>query len=122
MPWNPPLTSIAQKITRQERDIFVGVTEEVQRSVVNGSEITGAAGQPVQTGALKASYIPEFLGRDSWRLTTNTVYARPIEEGVGQYGPLILRSAVGGFHSIALTVAGFSRIVAVVVRRVKGGA
>ncbi len=93
---------------RRLHDVFVRCTEEVQRSVVEGSEITGAPGQPVQTGALRASWIPQFIDRNTWQTSTNLTYAPIIEEN--QRGAT-LRSQVGGFHSVAATVAGWVRIV-----------
>jgi hypothetical protein len=86
-------------------------TEEVQRSVVLGSAITGAPGQPVDTGNLKASWIGEFESATAWALTTKTEYAPFIENGENAYGPFTLRSEVGGFHSVKLTRAGWGRIV-----------
>jgi hypothetical protein len=101
----------------RRRAIFVDAATEVQRSVTVGSEITGAPGQPVASGALRDSWIPEFLDANTWRTSTNLPYALPIEEGVGRFGPLTLRSAVGGFHSVALTIANFDRIVEQVRKR-----
>ena len=89
---------------------------EVQRSVVEGSEITGAPGQPVDTGFLKSSWIARFLEAWRWTTTTAAAYAKHIEEAVG----LTLRSEVGGFHSVKLTIAGWQRIVAACVARVRG--
>lgn len=108
-------------VQSRSRNVFVGVTTEVQRSITVGSEITNAPGQPVDTGALRASWVGEFLDADSWQTATNLAYARPIEAGIGRYGPLTLRSAVGGFHSVALTVNGFPAIVRSVVARERGG-
>lgn len=99
------------------RQHFVGVVLEAHRSIKEGSELTGASGQPVQTGALRNSWVFEFPTQDSARISTNIEYAQPIEDGVGRFGPLTLRSAVGGFHSIAMTVANIDRIVQAVKRR-----
>ena len=38
------------------KDVFVTVAMLSRDSIVNGSEITGAPGQPVDTGYLKASW------------------------------------------------------------------
>lgn len=89
-------------------------------SIVEGSEITGAPGQPVDTGNLKNSWQLEFLSPTEAMISTNVDYARPIEDGVGPNGPMTLRSAVGGFHSVALTMNGFDRIVAEANRQLNG--
>ena len=117
------------------RDTFVHATEEVQRSVVDGSELTGAPGQPVDTGFLKGSWIGEFVSATLWRLTTNVAYAPVIEHGEreayadeGVQRPAGLpstrepgvggatTSTVGGQHSVAHTVTGWNRIVEFVTR------
>lgn len=109
---------IVLRIEAKNRELFVAVCALVLASIAFGSEITGAPGQPVLTGALRASWILEFVSQTLARITTNLVYARGIEDGVGPYGPLTLRSSVGGFHSIELTRTGFPRIVAHVTRTV----
>jgi hypothetical protein len=110
------------KVLGQSNEVFVGSTVEAQRAIVEGSEITGSPGQPVDTGALKGSWIPEFVDANTWEMTTNLEYAPPIEDGVGRFGPLTLRSQVGGFHSVKLLVANWDRVVAFVARQVVGGA
>ncbi len=105
------------------RDVFVDVTREVKRSLVEGSEITGAPGQPVRTGNLKNSFVDEFTSPETWEVTTNVEYAPHIEAGGNDRGPFDPsrgdpRSEVGGYHSAALTVAGFDRLVDVVAARV----
>jgi hypothetical protein len=115
-------------VDRRCSDLFVGVATETMRSVQVGSEITASPGQPV--GQYGPGYHPGKVGgtlRASWQLnfesavaatiSTNIVYAPPIEEGIGKYGPLTLRSTVGGFHSVKLTRGGFPRIVATVARQ-----
>lgn len=112
------MRSEVARIGAMAERMFVAVGLEAHRSIQSGSEITGSPGQPVDTGNL----------RNSWQLTRETdslitidtpvEYAQPIEDGVGRYGPLELRSAVGGFHSVALTVAGLGRIVDVVATRI----
>lgn len=120
MSFGSEVEAFEKLVEQRARDIFVGCGTEVQRSIVDGSEITGAPGQPVDQGILKGSWIPEFTGEWDWQTTTNTEHAPPIEDGVGPHGPLTLRSAVGGFHSRKLTIAGWDRIVEAVTRRVVG--
>ncbi len=103
------------------RDVFVGVVGELQRSIVEGSELTGAPGQPVDTGALRASWQTVFDSPTAATIGTNLVYAPAIEDGVGEHGPLTLRSPVGGFHSVAHTVTNAGRVVDAVTSRVMSG-
>lgn len=91
------------------------------RSVTIGSMITGAPGQPVDTGALLASWVIEWRGPWYAEITSDLPYAHIIEGGIGAYGPLTLRSKVGGFHSLALTSASWPRIVGLVVADYKAG-
>jgi hypothetical protein len=114
------LKRFSLKCEAKTQENFVDITTEVQRSVVEGSEITGAPGQPVDTGALKSSWVGRFVNPLSWTLETNTVYAKSIEDGISySHGgtPMTLRSPVGGFGSVAATVAGFQRVVDTVVKR-----
>jgi hypothetical protein len=91
------------------------------RSVTIGSAITGAPGQPVQSGALLNSWVIEWRGPWYAEITSDLPYAHIIEGGIGAYGPLTLRSNVGGFHSLALTSASWPRIVGLVVADYRGG-
>jgi hypothetical protein len=103
-----------------EEAVFVGTVAAVEESIKIGSPITAAPGQPVQSGDLRNSYIPTVHGPREVEISSHLDYALPIEEGIGKHGPLTLRSAVGGFHSIKLTAAGFQRLVDDVVRKVTG--
>lgn len=94
------------------KDVFVNVVAATKDSITDGSAVTGSPGQPVETGYLKGSWQPEFESDTVALISTNVAYAPVIEDGVGKYGPLTLRSEVGGFHSVALTVAGFGALVA----------
>jgi hypothetical protein len=131
MSFKSDLLGFSVKIQRMERDVFVGVTEEVHKSIVDGSPITGAMGQPVGQygpgynegrvgGALRASWTPAFVDRDTWQTTTHLNYAPGIEDGIGPHGPIELRSTRGGLHSVKTTRVGFSRIVEYVTAKVRG--
>ena len=91
---------------RTKRIVQIG-REEVQRSIVEGSSITGAPGQPVQFGTLKGSWVPRFLGPGLWQTSSPLVYAPVIEDGFG----ISIRSPVGGSHSVKLTRGGWQRII-----------
>lgn len=121
-----------RKVAFRERAVFTGTAQEVLRSIVEGSEITGAPGQPVGQygegygspgqvgGTLKASWQLTFPDENTAEISTNIVYAPMNEDGVsGTGGPYVQRSSVGGRHSVRLTRAGFDRIVASEVRKVQ---
>lgn len=111
-------------------DCFVEMAQEAHRSCQTGSELTGAPGQPVQTGNLRSSIQLVLDSASSATLSratkatigTNLKYAPSIEDGVSySHGgtPMTLRSPVGGFYSFRLTIAGFGKIKDAVVARVK---
>jgi hypothetical protein len=110
------MEGIVLRIAAKNRAVFVLVATIVQLELTMGGPITGAPGQPVDTGALRASYIAAFLDERTWQTSTNLPYARGIEDGVGPHGALTLRSNVGGFHSIKLIRVGFPAIVSYAMR------
>jgi hypothetical protein len=116
------------KLARRVHDVFVRSTEEVQESIVEGSPLTGAPGQPVDTSALKGSWHHKRHEKFLWATETPLKYAPVVEEGglvmaSGRSGALsgsryTLRSEVGGFHSVKLTAAAWQKIVDHAVREV----
>lgn len=94
---------------------FINTASAVKESVVNGSPLTSAPGQPVDTGNLKASWQLTFESPTAALISTNVEYAPVIEYNTRG---ATLRSQVGGFHSVALTVGGFERLVEAEVRKV----
>ena len=108
------------KVETRQRGVFLGCVAAVDESITDGSVVTGAPGQPVDTGFLRASWQQTFP--DEWvgDITTNAVYAPGIEDGVGPHGPITLRSEVGGFHSVKLTRANWDLVVRDTVREVVG--
>lgn len=106
-----------EKVEAKSREVFVNTVLAAHESIVQGSPVTGAPGQPVDTGLLKGSWQVDIEG-EVGTISTNVAYAPVIEDGIGPHGPLTLRSQVGGFHSVALTHAGFQRIVDDQVRKV----
>lgn len=142
MSFGDDLAFFRDKVVRRSRLVFLGSVDGIHDSVVEGSTVTGAPGQPVDVGNLLGSwqqtYPEEWVGQTA----TNVEYARAIEEGQqGEYtttphtrviretGQVIdvaggtrvtprkmtLRSAVGGFHSVKLTRAGWKKVVAAAV-------
>lgn len=98
------------KIVVDTRDLFVNVCSAAHESIVNGSPITGAPGQPVDTGRLRGSWHLEFVelpdGAMGAQITTNVTYGPIIEDNVRgvvfkNHGP----------HSVKLTRAGLPRLI-----------
>ena len=115
MSFESDLAAFAAKTEAKRRAVFVNTVSAVQDSVVNGSAVTGAPGQPVDTGTLKDSWRLDFDGADSALISTKVEYAPVIEDNLRGAS---LRSQVGGFHSVKLTVAGFERLVDAEVAKV----
>lgn len=106
--------------------VFNRAADKAFESIVDGSTITAAPGQPVDTGHLKASWQNVFTSPTERELMTNTVYAPIIEDGMislkgragdagassgGSKQRLTFRSAVGGPHSVKLTRAAWPLLV-----------
>lgn len=96
------------RLHARERALFTNVVSAVEDSIKRGSPVTGAPGQPVDTGNLLGSWTTQFEGPRRALISTNTSYAPSIEDN--ERGAT-LRSEVGGFHSVALTRAGFEALV-----------
>jgi hypothetical protein len=109
--FNGDVLRFVNKVDRVTHDTFVGTVAGLFESIVEGSALTGSPGQPVDTSDLKTSWQIEFESKDAARVLTNSDHAEPIEYGIGEYGALELRSAVGGFHSVAATVANADRVL-----------
>jgi hypothetical protein len=92
--------------------LFPAVCAEAMRSIVEGSELTGSPGQPVDTGVLRASWQLRFESPTVALLSTNLVYAPYNEDGVTEDGtPYRQLSPVGGRHSVKHTIAGMPNII-----------
>jgi hypothetical protein len=129
MSFGADLRRFVMHTQQMTQEVFRGVAHECHRSIQEGSEITGAPGQPVGGhqpgrtyvgGALKASWILGFDSPSVASITTNLAYAKQIEDGSREGRELTLWSPVGGWHSVKLTVVGYPRIVAYVTREVTG--
>ena len=108
------LRAFALKAKYGTREVFVRTAQLVQESVVVGSPITGAPGQPVDTGNLANSWHLN-VGQTEALLSTNVVYAPVIEDNVRG---VVFRNH--GPHSVKLTVAGFDKLVDAAAREVTG--
>lgn len=117
MSFDGDLKLFADKVLTRHKQVFVGSVQHVHTSVVDGSPVTGAPGQPVDTGNLRASWQQTYPAEYIGEVYTNVEYAPAIEEGVGPHGPMTLRSPTGGFHSVALTRAAWQQVVDDEVRK-----
>lgn len=113
---------LKEKVDRRGRDIHNGSADLALSSIVEGSPITGAPGQLVDTGNLKGSWQNLIDGPLQRSIVTNVVYARQMEDGTRAGRALVQRSPTGGFHSVKLTIMGWKRIVEFVTRKVVSNA
>ncbi len=101
--------------------VFDGVVSLVGESIVVGSGITGAPGQPedLRDGDWRRAPEGELVAL----VSTKDKSARSVEDGISyKHGTPLkkLKSSMGGFHSVKLTVAAGDRIVQSVVTSVTG--
>lgn len=90
-----------------------GTDEEMFRSIVDGSEITGAPGQPIgKSGKLHDSWTQEKSATDTVT-SSDAPYATAVEENWGN----VTYENHGPF-SVTHTVAAFGRVVESVVARI----
>ena len=112
------LTTFLLKVKAREQAVFVNTVAAIQDSIQHGSAVTGAPGQPVDTGNLLDSWHTVFESNTVATISTNVEYAPVIEDNTRG---ATLHSQVGGWHSVALTRAGFQRLVDVETVRAGGG-
>lgn len=98
---------ITAKVMTRSQAVFVNTASHAFESIVNGSPVTGAPGQPVDTGNLRASWQLAFPDKTSATITTGVEYAPYVEDNVRgvafkNHGP----------HSVKLTIAGLDKIIA----------
>lgn len=127
MSFHDDVMRFVAKLDAADAALLPAVAAEVHNSIVFGSPLTGAPGQVVADvggGNLRDSWQLTFPTPDTAMSATKVAYAQSNEDGIARPGggPYIQRSAIGGRHSVALTVAGFQKIVDHVVRQLKGDA
>jgi len=108
------LARFLERTRAKEQRVFTNTAAAVKGSIVDGSPITGAPGQPVDTGNLAASWILAFESDRAATISTNVEYAPIVEDNVRgvtfrNHGP----------HSVKLTVAGFERLAAAEAAKVQ---
>jgi len=118
------------KVETRVPAVMLSTAAKMHHSIKEGSPVTGAPGQPVDTAFLKDSWIlsPHATYAE---IHTNVSYARVIEDDnpdafddSGEDRPpraegqttKSIKSTVGGHHSVKLTIAGASLLQAEAVR------
>jgi hypothetical protein len=106
MTFGDDLLRFVTKCHTRTRATFAGVATKAHQSITVGHPATGAPGQPVDIGNLVNSWKLALTPVEA-TISTNVEYAPGIEDGIAASGkPIQFRSAVGGAHSVKLTVAG----------------
>ena len=109
--FNGGIRNYRQKITGLRTDLLPTVGDLMFESIVEGSAITGAPGQPVGEGDLKGSWRLESTP-ERVRVFSDYDYAVQNEWGVRRGGgAYVQHSRVGGRPSVALTRMGLQKIV-----------
>jgi len=110
------LRNVALDVRNREEDCFLNICDHVEMSVLVGSPVTGAPGQPIKSGDLINSWKKEVnLRQRTGTFTSECPYAEIIETNARGAQ---LRSEVGGFHSVAMTLAAMNRIIAFEAERI----
>ena len=131
MSFDAQLRQWSVKVESRTVGLLYAMGDLVQTSIVDGSPTTGAPGQPVDTGALKGSWIIQRMPSEVI-VRTNVSYAPVIEHNLrSAYDPKgikperrnpdgsfrrSIKSVVGGHHSVKLTVAAADRLQAEALR------
>lgn len=124
MTFSDDLKKFTEHVNTRSQEVFTGVVDLAHESIQTGSAVTGSPGQPVDTGALRASWQKSYPSATEALISTNLEYAPSIEDGISySHGgiPMTLRSAVGGFHAVSQTRAAWQRVVDYVTKAVTGG-
>jgi hypothetical protein len=112
MSFSDEMAALAEDINRENNTLLDRVSDTMLESIVNGSELTGAPGQPIaegdvpNAGKLWGSWRKTAPSDTTRELSTDVDYAIEVEDN-----PRNLQFSRGGAHSVKLTLAGFDRIV-----------
>jgi hypothetical protein len=115
MSFSSDISNWSAKVQANGQKVFLNTASHAFESIVNGSSVTGAPGQPVDTGALRNSWQLTFPSPTEALIATNLDYAVHVEENVRgvtfhNHGP----------HSVRLTALGLNRIVEAETKKVVG--
>jgi len=149
MSYTDDLARWRKRLEQTLQDVTVASALKAHESIVAGSPLTGAPGQPVDTGYLRSSWVLGIGGTPAFRVDGDGKDAPPKGTGTAtppsppqfvgaerykaelvtnvRYAPYIedglrgQRSTVGGPGSVKLTRAAWPRIVADAVREQGGG-
>lgn len=99
------------------------LAKEAYESIVNGSSLTGAPGQPADLR--EGQWTIAETGPDTTTVGTSEKSARSVEDGISyKHGGRLLKklkSPLGGFHSTKLTHQNAEPLVKKVVNSVRRG-
>jgi hypothetical protein len=126
MSFDADIMRFVLKLDARDAALLPAVAMAVHTSIVEGSPVTGAPGQVVADehgGNLRGSWQLTFPAPDTAQSSTNVAYAQSNEDGIARPGggPYVQRSAIGGRWNVALTRAGFQKLVDHVARELKDG-
>ena len=110
------LARFAVTLEQRSRAVFLSTVTKAAQSIIEGSSATGAPGQPVDTGNLRASWQTTFESPTQALISTNVAYAPYVEEGINRWGSVRYKNH--GPHSVALTRTNFPRLVEAAIREV----
>lgn len=106
------LAAFQRKLARFDAGLLPAVLDLAHESIVNGSPITGAPGQPVEEGDLRDSWVKEQTSPTTGSVLSDSEYALQNETGVKAGGGVFVqRSTSGGRFSVALTRRNFQSLV-----------
>lgn len=111
-------TSNVEKFDLDKRikSIHDDLVQALRDSIVAGSAVTGAPGQPEDLRHGQWQIVD--WGPLSSQISTFDTSAPSVEDGISHFNghPIHLHSPIGGFHSVALSVQGSERLLNAVVR------
>jgi hypothetical protein len=101
-----------QIIQRECATLLERVADAVFESIVYGSYVTNAPGQPVLDGDLVKSWKQQALSDKSILISTDSPYAKKVEYGHQ-------RTTNHGSFSVTKTIAGFGKLVDLEVEKMR---
>ena len=109
------ITQFIVTVDQNLKDVFAEMVGTTHESIVDGSALTGAPGQPVDTGNLRTSWNAQFVSDTEAVVQTNVEYAPYVEDNVNN-----VRFKNHGPHSVKMTIAAFQKIADASAQKVNG--